>query len=53
MTYRDGPGMERAFAFVMEVGKMLDEKEEWDMDDNFNTTEGLHAVYQEIMMGRR
>lgn len=48
MTYRDAAAMEKAFEFVMEFGTMLDAKEEWDLDDNFNTTEALYDLYQRI-----
>jgi hypothetical protein len=35
----------RALAFVMEMGEYLADKDEWDMEDNFATTEGLYALY--------
>lgn len=39
---------EAALAFVMEYGAMLDSKEEWDLEDNFDTTEMLYDLYQRL-----
>lgn len=48
MTYRDAFAMEQAFKLVMEFGAMLDEKEEWEPEDNYDTTEELYDLYQRI-----
>lgn len=37
-----------ALALVMEHGAALAEKDEWDLDDNFTTTEGLYSLYCKI-----
>lgn len=39
---------ERIVDLFMEYGSMLASKDEWDMDDNFNTTESLYGLYCEI-----
>ena len=53
-TKRDGlpvidpDAADKALALVLEFGRMLDSKEEWEMDDNFDTTEALYDLYQKI-----
>lgn len=39
---------ERALALVTEYGKMLADKDEWDQDDNYTTTEELYDLYQRL-----
>jgi hypothetical protein len=38
----------QALALVMEYGYMLAQKDEWELDDNFDTTEALYGLYCEI-----
>jgi hypothetical protein len=38
----------QALALVMEYGYMLAQKDEWELDDNFDTTEALYALYCNI-----
>lgn len=38
----------QALELVMEFGARLAPKPEWDLDDNFDTTEALYALYCEI-----
>lgn len=38
----------KALALVMEYGERLAALDEWDLDDNFDTTEGLYSLYCEI-----
>lgn len=40
---------DKAYDLVVEFGSMLDEKDEWDLDDNFDTTEALYDLYMRIV----
>lgn len=39
---------DKALAFVVAYGRMLDAKDEWEMEDNFETTESVYELYQQI-----
>lgn len=39
---------DRIVDLFMEYGERLAAKDEWDMDDNFDTTEALYALYCDI-----
>lgn len=38
----------RALDFILQWGQHLHERTEWEMDDNFNCTEGVYALYLDI-----
>jgi hypothetical protein len=38
----------QALALVLEYGYRLAQLDEWELDDNFDTTEALYALYCEI-----
>lgn len=44
----DVDAAKKALTLVVDYGRMLDSKDEWELEDNLDTTEALYDLYQRI-----